>query len=105
MEARLIRDRRKRKPKRLAVVNEHCTGCAGSPICVEACPVADCMVPVPDSGAPPFERIVVDPLKCIGCTKCMGKGPDGILLEGCPWDAILMVSLEDYEARHGSMAY
>ena len=39
---------RKKKPKELAVITECCTGCAGSPACVEYCPVADCMFWVPD---------------------------------------------------------
>jgi hypothetical protein len=30
---------RKKKPKELAVITECCTGCAGSPACVEYCPV------------------------------------------------------------------
>ena len=34
---------RKKKPKELAVITECCTGCAGSPACVEYCPVEDCM--------------------------------------------------------------
>jgi len=34
---------RKKKPKELAVIIECCTGCAGSPACVEYCPVEDCM--------------------------------------------------------------
>ena len=33
---------RKKKPKELAVITECCTGCAGSPACVEICPVEDC---------------------------------------------------------------
>ena len=36
-------NQRKRKPHILAVINESCTGCSGSPACVEYCPVADCM--------------------------------------------------------------
>ena len=39
---------RKKKPKELAVITECCTGCAGSPACVEYCPVEDCMFWVPD---------------------------------------------------------
>ena len=31
--------KRKRKPHIMAVINECCTGCAGSPACVEYCPV------------------------------------------------------------------
>ncbi len=48
---------RKKKPKELAVITECCTGCAGSPACVEYCPVADCMFWVPDEDHPPFGRI------------------------------------------------
>lgn len=29
---------RKKKPKELAVIKKCCTGCAGSPACVENCP-------------------------------------------------------------------
>src|SRR5438477_11099701 len=39
---------RKKKPKELAVITECCTGCAGSPACVEYCPVEDCMFWVAD---------------------------------------------------------
>ena len=35
--------KRKRKPHIIAVINEMCTGCAGSPACVDYCPVQDCM--------------------------------------------------------------
>ncbi len=81
---------RKKKPKELAVITECCTGCAGSPACVEYCPVEDCMFWVPDEDNPPFGRIQIDPLQCIGCKKCLSKGPDGCFLDGCPWDAIVM---------------
>ena len=46
---------------------------------------------VPDEDHPPFGRIEVDPVLCIGCKKCTSKGPDGSFLDGCPWDAIEMV--------------
>src|SRR3984885_16320935 len=75
---------RKKKPKELAVITECCTGCAGSPACVEYCPVEDCMFWVPDEDNPPFGRIAVDPILCIGCKKCLSKGPDGCFLDGCP---------------------
>src|ERR1017187_10486687 len=42
---------RKKKPKDLAVITECCTGCAGSPACVEYCPVEDCMFWVPYEGS------------------------------------------------------
>src|SRR5256885_7161510 len=79
---------RKKKPKELAVITECCTGCAGSPACVEYCPVEDCMFWVPDEDNPPFGRIQIDPIQCIGCKKSLSKGPDGCFLDGCPWDAI-----------------
>jgi ferredoxin len=94
-------DLRKRKPKLLAVINENCTGCSGSPVCVAYCPVEACMFWIPDEDHPPFGRIEVDKSTCIGCAKCTSKGPDGMFLDGCPWDAIEMVAIEDWEAQHG----
>ncbi len=93
-------DLRKRKPKRLAVINENCTGCSGSPACVEYCPVEACMFWVPDEDTPPFGRIEVDKGLCIGCAACTSKGPDGTFLDGCPRDAIEMVPTEAGEAEH-----
>lgn len=98
-------DKRKRKPNILAVINECCTGCAGSPACVEYCPVEACMYWVKDPHNPPFGRIHVDPLLCIGCKLCTSKGPDGAFLEGCPWDAIDMVPLAEFEAKQGQLPY
>jgi ferredoxin len=94
---------RKKKPKELAVITECCTGCAGSPACVEYCPVEDCMFWVPDEDHPPFGRIQVDPILCIGCKKCTSKGPDGCFLDGCPWDAIVMVDTIEVEKEVGVM--
>jgi ferredoxin len=95
---------RKKKPKELAVITECCTGCAGSPACVEYCPVEDCMFWVPDEDSTPFGRIAVDPILCIGCKKCLSKGPDGCFLDGCPWDAIVMVDTVEVEKEVGAMA-
>ena len=92
---------RKKKPKILAITTDCCTGCAGSPACIEYCPIEACMFWVPDEDHPPFGRIEVDPNLCIGCQKCISKGPDGAFLDGCPWDAIEMVPTEDWEAIHG----
>ena len=97
--------RRKRKPHIMAVINEMCTGCSGSPACVDYCPVGECMFWVPDPDHAPFGHIRVDPLLCIGCKLCTSKGPDGAFLEGCPWDAIDMVPLAEFEAKYGSMPY
>jgi ferredoxin len=93
-------DLRKRKPKQLAVINENCTGCAGSPACIAYCPVDACMFWVPDEDYPPFGRIEVDKAVCIGCAKCTSKGPDGMFLDGCPWDAIDMVETSEWEVSH-----
>ena len=95
---------RKKKPKELAVITECCTGCAGSPACVEYCPVEDCMFWVADEDATPFGRIAIDPILCIGCKKCLSKGPDGCFLDGCPWDAIAMVDIAEVEKEVGPMA-
>ena len=100
-----IQTRRRRKPLWMAVINECCTGCAGSPVCVDLCPVENCMYLVFDEDAPPCGRIEVDYLLCIGCKKCATKGPNGTLLEGCPWDAIDMVDIKDFEAQHGKLPY
>lgn len=94
-------DLRKRRPKTLAVINEYCTGCAGAPACIVYCPVEMCMFWVPDADHPPFGRIEVDKSTCIGCAKCTSKGPDGTFLDGCPWDAIEMVVIEEWEAERG----
>ena len=97
--------KRKRKPKILAIINDACTGCAGAPICVTECPVDLCMFEVANPDAPAFNRVDVDPLLCIGCKKCISKGPMDTFLEGCPWDAIDMVPLDEYEAKFGSLPY
>ena len=89
----------------LAVITECCTGCAASPACVEYFPVEDCMFWVPDEDHPPFGRIQVDPILCIGCKKCTSKGPDGCFLDGCPWDAISMVDTVEVEKEIGAMPY
>ena len=98
-------NKRKRKPHIIAVINEMCTGCSGSPACVDYCPVADCMYWGPDDEHPPFGHIRVDPLLCIGCKLCTNKGPDGAFLEGCPWDAIDRVPLAEFESQYGPLPY
>ncbi len=98
-------NKRKRKPHIIAVINECCTGCSGSPACIDYCPVPACMFWVPDADHPPAGRIEVDPLLCIGCKLCTSKGPDGAFLEGCPWDAIDMVPTPEFEAEYGALSY
>jgi ferredoxin len=55
-----------------------------------------------DEDHPPFGRIEVDPQLCIGYKKCPSKRPDGSFLDGCPWDAIEMVSTEEVASRLGT---
>lgn len=100
-----IKTPRKKKPKVLAVINECCTGCAGSPACIEYCPVENCMYYIPDAENPPFGVVRVDLQLCIGCEKCTSKGPNGTFLDGCPWDAIDMIPTPEVEAVHGPMSY
>ena len=57
----------------LAVMNENCSSCAGSPICEAHCPVDDCInllyEELPQGGLKPY-RVFVDNDKCIGCQMC-----------------------------------
>jgi ferredoxin len=97
--------KRKRKPKDIAVITDCCTGCAGSPVCIPLCPVDDCMNLIHDEAHAPFGFIWVDPLKCIGCKKCITKGPEGMYLDGCPWNAIVMQPTDAWEAENGTLPY
>ncbi|MFQ5851444.1 MAG: NADH-quinone oxidoreductase subunit I [Candidatus Binatia bacterium] len=57
----------------LAVMNENCTSCAGSPLCEVHCPVENCInllyEETPQGGLKPY-RVWVDNEKCIGCQMC-----------------------------------
>jgi ferredoxin len=104
-------NKRKRKPKELAVITDCCTGCAGSPVCQTLCPVENCMQLIHDDEHNPFGYIWVDPLKCIGCRQCIAQGVASrkelkdIFLIGCPWDAIQMTALEEVEKEYGVLEY
>lgn len=88
---------RKAKKRLVAVVDDRCTGCAGSPVCIAMCPVDRVIEYVPDEDAYPFGKVRIDADRCIGCTLCVSKGYDGALTEGCPWEAITMVPAESPE--------
>lgn len=67
-------DKKKRKGTALlAVMNENCTSCAGSPLCELHCPVENCInllyEETPAGGLKPY-RVWVDNEKCIGCQMC-----------------------------------
>ncbi len=57
----------------LAVMDENCSSCAGSPLCEAHCPVDGCInllyEEVPGGGLKPY-RVWVDNDKCIGCQMC-----------------------------------
>ena len=57
----------------LAVMDENCSSCAGSPICELHCPVDGCInllyEETPQGGLKPY-RVWVDNEKCIGCQMC-----------------------------------
>ncbi len=97
--------RRAKKPKLLAAITGACTGCAGAPVCQIYCPVDDCMLLVPDEDTVNSWRIWVDPLKCVGCRKCVTRGPEASILDGCPRDAIVMVPTTEWEAEYGDLPY
>jgi ferredoxin len=97
--------RRAKKPKLLAAITDACTGCSGAPVCQVYCPVDDCMVLVPADDTVGYWRIWVDPLKCVGCKKCVTRGPEETFLDGCPWDAIVMVPTTEWEAVYGEFPY
>src|SRR5580698_11129207 len=76
-------NKRKRKSHIVAVINDMCTGCSGSPACVDYCPVADCMFWVEDPEHAPFRNILVDPLPCICSQPRTSKRPHAALLHAC----------------------
>jgi ferredoxin len=57
----------------LAVMDENCSSCAGSPLCEAHCPVDNCInllyEELPQGGLKPY-RVFVDNDKCIGCQMC-----------------------------------
>ncbi len=57
----------------LAVMDENCSSCAGSPLCEVHCPVDNCInllyEETPQGGLKPY-RVWVDNDKCIGCQMC-----------------------------------
>ena len=57
----------------LAVMDDNCSSCAGSPLCELHCPVDECInllyEELPEGGLKPY-RVWVDNDKCIGCQMC-----------------------------------
>ena len=67
-----LKKKRKGTPL-LAVMDENCTSCAGSPLCEPHCPVEGCInllyEETLNGGLKPY-RVWVDNDKCIGCQMC-----------------------------------
>ncbi len=82
----------KKRPKMMAVIEED--GCTGCEVCIDFCPVPNCIVPVPgpDPSKPGFNQTVrvVDDL-CIGCQLCA---------KFCPWETIDMIPIAKYDAEY-----
>ena len=70
----LPEEKKKRKGTTLlAVIDENCSSCAGSPLCELHCPIENCInllyEETPARGLKPY-RVWVDNNKCIGCQMC-----------------------------------
>ena len=86
------KEKEKKRPKLMAVIVEE--GCTGCEVCIDFCPVPECIVPVdgPDPLQPKFMQTVrvVDEL-CIGCRLCE---------KNCPWETIDMIPIEQYDREY-----
>lgn len=86
--------KKKKTPKMVAVVDEsNCTGCR---VCTNFCPV-NCIEPV---AAKKYDDVVIPPVHvlfndCIGCGACVRA------CSQLTWNAIRMISKEEFEMRHG----
>lgn len=81
--------RTRARKRKIPYVSEICTGCGGKPICREYCK-NNAIVLIDDTENYPFKRAEINKDLCIGCRACISKGKDGIMLTGCPWNAIRM---------------
>ncbi|MFZ5565320.1 MAG: 4Fe-4S dicluster domain-containing protein [Thermodesulfobacteriota bacterium] len=83
-----------RAPRRRALILDWCTGCGGVPVCRVYCKF-DALHLVADEENYPFRRMTVDAVRCVGCGACVSGGPDGLVLTGCPWNAIRLVPVPE----------
>lgn len=93
-EASAASPKKGRTPKRQAMILDWCTGCGGVPVCRIYCKF-DALQLVDDPDNYPFRRMTVNSVRCVGCGACISSGPDGLVLTGCPWNAIRLVPVEN----------
>lgn len=79
-----------RSSRKTALIEAWCTGCGGAPVCMVYCK-RDALQLVKDKESPPFMIMTVDHTRCIGCGACVSGGRQGIVLSGCPWNAIRLI--------------
>ncbi len=84
--------RKPRKNRKIAVIDPWCTGCGGAPVCMVYCK-SNALKPVKDPKAYPFMMMTVDSATCIGCGACVANGRQGLMISGCPWNAIHLASV------------
>lgn len=89
MEALRTPPTKRKRARKIAVIEPWCTGCGGAPVCMIYCKKG-ALIPVADHEAYPFKRMTVDSRLCIGCGACITSGPMETRLGGCPWDAIIL---------------
>jgi ferredoxin len=87
-----IVDKKPKAAKKIAVIEPWCTGCGGAPVCTVYCKKGALEV-VADQEFYPFHMMTVNHQLCVGCGVCVSKGKQGVMLSGCPWNAIRIESL------------
>ena len=92
LNAAITREKPVKKPrvKRIARIADWCTGCGGFPVCQVFCKF-DALRLVDDPENYPFKKMTVDAERCVGCGACVAGGAQGIMLTGCPWNAIRLM--------------
>lgn len=75
-EVKVEKTKKRKGTPLLAIMDESCTSCAGSPLCEVHCPIENCInllyEEVPAGGLRPY-RVWVDNDKCIGCQMCYSE--------------------------------
>ncbi len=90
IEKKQTRPAGKTKVKKVAYVSDSCTGCGGVPVCRVYCKF-DALQLVDDEDNYPFKKVMVDSGRCVGCGACVSSGVQGLMLTGCPWNAIRLI--------------